>query len=228
MIPLRDFRNMLYETTDPDKKKDFRSARRRDGSITIKVKSDKDGTSIEEKHILGPYRLSFRKALLKQLLENQRLINETNPGDPYQLITHAELEQIRIEWRQDPNEPDWNDSVPRIYLEAMGQDVSWAITDDFIYSADEAKLIETLCGDHELPRELFMKLMELEVSYEGYVRRSNLQAQLHDLLTRDWSGEEAAIENMTKKKRVRASSDFDERAWMKRYDELGKVYGDAV
>ena len=228
MIPLRDFRNKLYDTTDPAKKKEFRSARRRDGSITIKVKMDKKGVPVEEKHVLGPYRLEFRKELLQQLLENQRLVNENNPGTPYELITHAELEQIRIEWRQDPNEPDWDDSVPRIYREAMGQDAQWAANDDFIFSTDEASLIGRLCADHELPRQLFMKLIELEVSYEGYARRSTLQAELKELLSRNWDDDNTVIKSITGKKMAQAKQDIDEQAWQKRYDDLGKVYGDVA
>ena len=228
LIPLRDFRNKLYDTTDPAKKKQFRSARRRDGSVTVKVNADKQGQLVEEKHILGPYRLEFRKELLQQLLENQKLINASNPGDHYELITHGELEQIRLEWRQDPNEPDWDDSVPSIYRTAMGEDLAWATSDDFILSGEESYLIKSLCADHELPRQLFMKLMELEVSYEGYARRSNLQTEMSDLLTRDWDEDEVVVKNVGAKKRIRAVQDFDEQAWIKRNEELAKVYGDAA
>ncbi|MET3393549.1 DNA sulfur modification protein DndC [Variovorax sp. 1140] len=228
LVPLRDFRNKLFDTTDPAKKKDFRSARRRDGSVTVKITSDKKGNAGEEKHILGPYRLDFRKELLQQLLENQKLINTNNPGDHYELITHAELEQIRVEWRQDPNEPDWDDSVPSIYRAAMGEDVEWATSDDFILSGDESQLIKSLCEEHELPRQLFMKLMELEVSYEGYARRSNLQAELNDLLSRDWGDDDVVLKSVGAKKRIRANQDIDEKAWMKRYEEIAKVYGDVA
>lgn len=228
MIPLRDFRNKLYETTDPARKREFRSARRRDGSVTVKVNVDKEGFVADEKHVLGPYRLAFRKELLAQLLRNQRLVNRQNPGQPYQLITHAELEQIRIEWRHDPNEPDWEDSVPRIYQEAMEESGDWSLSDDFIFSTEEAKLIRSLCEQHQFPTELFMKLIELEVSYEGYARRANLQTQLNDLLMRDWAEDSTAVASMTRKKKARATHDFDERSWMKKYEELGKVYGDAI
>ena len=228
LVPLRDFRNMLYETTDPERKKDFRSARRRDGSITVKVKVDKQGKPVEEKHVLGPYRLEFRKQLLQQLLENQRLSNENNPGEHYQLITHEELEQIRVEWRQDPNEPDWDDSVPRIYRDAMGEDARWLETDDFIFSTDESELIKRLCEQHALPRQLFMKLLELEVSYEGYARRSNLQSEIRDLLTRDWDDDVVAVKSAGEKKMARTKQDIDEQGWIRRYEELGRIYGDAA
>lgn len=228
LIPLRDFRNKLFETTDPAKKHIYRSARRRDGSITVMVDKDKPLDKDGGKHVLGPYRMEVRKQLLRQLLENQKLINETNPDDRYELITHGELEQIRIQWRQDPNEPDWDDSVPAIYREVMGVDVEWVTSDDFIFSTDESHLIQKLCDEHGLPAQLFMKLMELEISYEGYARRSNLQAEIRDLLERDWSDDETALSTSRATKVARAQQDFDEKVWMKRYEELGKVYGDAA
>jgi DNA sulfur modification protein DndC len=73
-----------------------------------------------------------------------------------------------------------------------------------------------------------MKLMELEVSYEGYARRSNLQAEVRDLLERDWSDDQTAVRNTRATKVARAKQDIDEQAWTKRYEELGKVYGDAA
>ena len=68
LAPLRDFRNELYNTTDPARKHEFRSARRRDGSVTIAIKKNDQGETIQEKHVLGPYRLEYRKQLLKELL----------------------------------------------------------------------------------------------------------------------------------------------------------------
>jgi DNA sulfur modification protein DndC len=226
MIPLRDFRNQLFETTDPGRKKEFRNARRRDGSITVHLKADDHGDQVSEKHILGPYRLEFRQQLLTKLLENQKLVNENNPGTPYELITKPELEQIRVEWRQDPNEPDWEDSVPRIYREALGEDIQWSLNDDFIFTGDEAQLIDRLCSENRLPKQLFMKLLELEVSFEGYARRSNLQQELKALLSRDWSDEETAIATASSRKKSLSHYETEERKLHKRYADFGKVLGD--
>jgi DNA sulfur modification protein DndC len=228
MVPLRDFRNLLFSTTDPQRKGEFRNARRRDGSVTVHLKADKPGAEVEEKHVLGPYRLEFRKQLLRQLLENQKLVNEHNPGPPYELITKPELEQIRIEWRLDPNEPDWEDSVPRIYRDVFGSDPVWELNDDFIFSGVEARLLDRLCADHQLPKELFMKLLELEMSFEGYARRSNLQRDLRALLSRDWSSEKAAIAAAGDRKRSRSYFELEEQRLQKRYADYGKVLGDAA
>jgi len=124
LIPLRDFRNELYKTTDPARKHEFRSARRRDGSVNVAIKKDDQGKTIQEKHMLGPYRLEYRKHLLRELLKSQKEIYESNPKDAQELISHSELEQIRKEWRSDPNEPDWEDSVPAIYREVCAEHVA--------------------------------------------------------------------------------------------------------
>jgi DNA sulfur modification protein DndC len=228
MVPLRDFRNLLYSTTDPKRKSEFRNARRRDGSVTVHLKTDKPGSEAQEKHVLGPYRLEFRQQLLRKLLENQKLVNEHNPGTPYELIAQQELEQIRIEWRLDPNEPDWEDSVPRIYREVFQRDLTWELNDDFLFTSVEAALLDQLCARHRLPKQLFMKLLELEMSFEGYARRSNLQRDLRALLSRDWSSEATAIAAAGERKRSRSYFEQEELKLQKRHADYGKVLGDVA
>jgi DNA sulfur modification protein DndC len=138
------------------------------------------------------------------------------------------LEQIRVEWRVDPNEPDWDDTLPRIYREVMGTEGQWLSSDDFIYSSDEAALISELCGEHDVPRALFMKLIELEVSYEGYARRSNLQTELRDLLNREWGETAPLVQKAINHKRTQAVREIDEQKWLKRYEALGKVVSDVA
>jgi DNA sulfur modification protein DndC len=227
LLPLREFRNELYATTDPNEKENFRSARRRDGSVTVMLKFDKKGTSVEEKHVLGPYRMEYRKKLLEKLLTIQKQINDSRPGE-LDLITRRELEQIRSEWRLDPNEPDWADSVPAIYARVMQDETQWEQNDDFIFSGAEAALIEQLCSAHALPKELFMKLIELEVSYEGYARRSNLQSDLSELLARPWGDEQKAIAEAGSRKRRQADIGRDEQLWVDRYEGLAKVVSNAA
>jgi DNA sulfur modification protein DndC len=225
LIPLRDFRNSLYQTTNPARKHEFRGARRRDGSITISIKrNEKDEPA--EKHVLGPYRMDYRKTLLKQLLENQKQVQETHPE--FDLITLDELEQIRIEWRRDPNDPDWEDSVPKIYKDATGSDAPWKVDDEFMFSSGDAALIASLCEERKMPKQLLMKLLELEVSYDGYARRSSLQRELNDLLSRDWSDNERAVASQTERVRALAAINSEEESLLKRYADLGKVLGDAA
>lgn len=226
LIPLRDFRNELFATTDPARKHEFRSARRRDGSITISIRKSENSESAEEKHVLGPYRMAYRKQLLGQLLENQRLVQQSHPD--YELITSAELEQIRVEWRRDPNEPDWQDSVPKIYRDVFGADRQWSSDDEFIFSSGDAELIARLSASRGMPDQLLMKLLEVEISYDGYARRSNLQKDIGELLARDWADDKSAVKAQTQKARSLAALDAEEAQLHKRYADIGKVMGDAA
>jgi DNA sulfur modification protein DndC len=227
LAPLRDFRNELYSTTDPARKHEFRSARRRDGSVTIAIKKNDQGDTIQEKHVLGPYRLDYRKHLLKELLKSQKEIFETNPKDAKELITVGELEQIRIEWRSDPNEPDWEDSVPAIYREVFTKEIAWKTDDDFVFDGNDAVVVAELCAERRLPKELLMKLLELEVSYQGHARRSGLQKEMHELLSRDWADDKQAVASQSDWVSRVTSYDTQEAELQKRYADIGKVMGNA-
>jgi DNA sulfur modification protein DndC len=227
LTPLRDFRNELYSTTDPARKHEFRSARRRDGSVTIAIKKNDQGDTIQEKHVLGPYRLEYRKHLLKELLKSQKEIFETNPKDAQELITVGELEQIRIEWRSDPNEPDWEDSVPAIYREVFTKEIAWKTDDDFVFDGNDAIVVAELCAERRLPKELLMKLLELEVSYQGHARRSGLQKEMQELLSRDWADDKQAVASQSDWVSRVTSYDTQEAELQKRYADIGKVMGNA-
>jgi len=224
MIPLKQFRDGLYDTTRPENKAKFRSNRRRDGTVTV-ITNKVTG---EDKHVLGPYKMDYRKEMLRQLLETQKLIDAENPGPRFELITLAELEQIRVQWRLDPNEPDWEDCVPRIYEEVIGARPEWDVNDDFVFSANEERLVASLCKTHGLPKELFMKLIELELSLGGLTRRSKLQEKLSDLLVRDWDTSETSVGRQREKRASVRAREEQEKNLHKRYEILGKVIGDAA
>jgi DNA sulfur modification protein DndC len=224
MIPLKQLRDDLYETTKPENKAKFRNARRRDGSVTVMTNK----ASGQDKHILGPYKLDYRKKLLRQILESQRQIDRENPGAAFSLITKPELEAIRVHWRMDPNEPDWEDPVPKLYAEVMGVDLDWEINDDFLFSGEEERLIAELCAKHGLAKELFMKLIELQLSFEGFSRRSKLQERISELVTRDWSAETDAITRQLGRRATSRDLEEQEAVLHKRYADLGKIIADAT
>jgi DNA sulfur modification protein DndC len=182
----------------------------------------------QDKHILGPYKLDYRKKLLRQILESQRQIDRENPGAAFSLITKPELEAIRVHWRMDPNEPDWEDPVPKLYAEVMGVDLDWEINDDFLFSGEEERLIAELCAKHGLAKELFMKLIELQLSFEGFTRRSKLQERISDLVTRDWSAETDAITRQLGRRATSRDLEEQEAVLHKRYADLGKIIADAT
>ena len=68
---------------------------------------------LNSKLSLGPYWMKYRQEWLKQLLEIEKSLKDN--GHEFKLISIDELQAIRQQWLRDPNEPDWADSLPRIY-----------------------------------------------------------------------------------------------------------------
>ena len=109
MRPLLEFRDVLAETTDPDKKSNYRNFKRRTGKVSY-ARDDLQDDSEEnrvKKHVPGPYWMSYRREWLESLLNIQKLMQDE--GRDEVLITESELHEIRREWLLDPNEPDWED-----------------------------------------------------------------------------------------------------------------------
>jgi DNA sulfur modification protein DndC len=217
-MPLKDFRNKLFETTLPQNKSKYRSDKRRDGRVMVVL--DKQG---EEKHILGPYRMEVRHEFLAGLLEAQKAIDAANPNASTELITREELEEIRKQWRLDPNEPDWTDSVPRIYYQVMGRALEWERSDDAFFGPRELMLLGTISGNHGVPTGLSMKLLELQMSMEGLARRSEVFQRIGEILRQDW--EEVGEAIMRKGDRATRMQDRDqeEQSLMRAYSDLEKL-----
>ena len=191
MRPLLDFRNLLAETTDPAKKETYRNHRRRTGRVTYArgdVQDDSEGVKAR-KHIPGPYWLKYRQEWLQRLLEMEKSLADS--GRPIELISREELHHIRREWLNDPNEPDWADSLPGIYHSVYGTDLDWIEHDGGLISARDAQLLDDLSGEHALPQGLTQKLIELEISMDGLSRRRGLMDRMDRLLNQDWEALDA-------------------------------------
>ena len=132
MRPLLDFRNLLAETTEPDRKKEFRNFRRRTGKVSFARGDLQDDGDQRRKHVPGPYWMRYRREWLERLLVLQRDLHES--GYEVELIRADELHEIRREWRNDPNEPDWEDALPAIYRRVFGCDLDWVQSDSGPFS----------------------------------------------------------------------------------------------
>ncbi|HPZ14422.1 MAG TPA: DNA phosphorothioation system sulfurtransferase DndC [Bacillota bacterium] len=179
--PLLEYRNMLAETQDKDKKPIYRNYKRMDGKI--KYKRDGSGELIR-----GPYKFECCKYFLKKLLEAQREVQKNGPNPNLQLILPEELHEIRRIWRQERG--DWEDSVPRIYREVMGTDLDWIQDDLGSFSGEEGKLLESICRKHDVPVQLVMKLLDVERQVQGMRRRSGIYSRIEDVLSEEWRSEE--------------------------------------
>ncbi|TNC99132.1 MAG: hypothetical protein FD121_370 [Gallionellaceae bacterium] len=220
LVPLQDFRNQLFNTTIPENKNQFRNFKRRTGKVTST--DSEDGL----KFIPGPYWLSYRKELLSKLLKIQKKIQKHDPN--LELITVDELEEIRNAWIYDPNEPDWDDSVPKIYREALGKDHEWAESDAGAFTKLDSDLLAELEAKHKVPAALIMKLIELELSMDGLSKRSFIFDRLGHILNQDWG----ALEEIMQKHQVASKKlhyiDKEENELQAQYIEYEKLKSHAA
>lgn len=184
MTPLLEFRNMLANTTDPAQKDKYRNYKRRTGKVSYQYAKEGEDISADRKHVPGPYWLSYRKMWLEQLLNLEKSLNAE--GHEIKLITEGELHAIRQEWLKDPNEPDWKDSLPEIYRRVNGHDLNWLLDERVRFAGADAGLLVDLANDHGIVPEMIMKLIELEISFEGMGRRQNVQKKIELILQQDW------------------------------------------
>ncbi|MDE9432674.1 DNA phosphorothioation system sulfurtransferase DndC [Xenorhabdus bovienii] len=184
MLPLLKFRDLLSLTTNPVQKDTYRNYKRRTGKVSYQYAKEGEDITAERKHVPGPYWLKYRQAWLKQLLEIERELNQQ--GRQITLITEPELHAIRQEWLIDPNEPDWNDTLPDIYRSVYGRDLNWITDDQSRFDSSDAELLAQITQGFDVEPEMVMKLIELEISMEGLSRRQGIFDKIGTILKQDW------------------------------------------
>ncbi|UFN70402.1 DNA phosphorothioation system sulfurtransferase DndC [Vibrio alginolyticus] len=215
MAPLLEFRNKLSMTTDPANKEEYRNHKRRTGKVSYQYAKEGEDIATKRKHVPGPYWMKYRRQWLRELLELDKKFKAE--GREIELITVPELHAIRQEWIHDPNEPDWDDSLPTIFKEVYGYDLDWVYDDNASFGKDDAQLIHELCDNFDIEPEMIMKLIELEVSMEGLSRRSGISNKIASLLKRDWGSLE---EIKQKHASLQSKAEFDiHQKEIERYNE---------
>lgn len=179
MLPLLEFRDFLAGTQEPERKADIREHRRRNGKVTI----------VNGKLIRGPYTLEFCKQLLRRLLEIQQQVREEGPDPNLQLITDAELEEIRNIWRTERS--DWEDAVPQIYKDVVGER-AWIVDDTTSFTAADKQLLSAICDENEIPVALVAKLLDTEQQMDGMLRRAGIHTRIDAIFHEDWHSEDEA------------------------------------
>ncbi|ACH63480.1 putative sulfurtransferase DndC [Aliivibrio fischeri MJ11] len=215
MAPLLEFRNKLAMTTDPANKEEYRNHKRRTGKVSYQYAKEGEDIASERKHVPGPYWLKYRRQWLRELLELDKKFKAE--GREIELITVPELHAIRQEWIKDPNEPDWDDSLPTLFKDVYGYDLDWVYDDNASFGKDDAQLIHELCDNFDVEPEMIMKLIELEVSMEGLSRRSGISNKIASLLKRDWG----SLEDIKQKHAsLQSKAEFDiHQKEIERYNE---------
>ena len=177
MLPLLEFRDWLADTQDPAKKHLFREHKRRTGQVSVK-----DG-----KLIRGPYKLEFCKEILRRLLDTQNQVRAEGPDANQELISAAELHEIRRIWRTERQ--DWDDAVPQIYAEMSGRTLDWLQDDIGAFSAQEYRVLSEVCQAHDLPTDLVARLLEQERQLQGMHRRAGIFQRIDEVLREEWRDE---------------------------------------
>lgn len=207
LLPLHEFRKLLANTTKPENKTEYRNFKRRSGHVHL----SKDGDG----HVPGPYKLQYRKDFLRKLLEAQVAIAAV--GKDFTLINERELQEIRKQWIQDPIEPDWEDSLPRIFREITGKDLDWAESDAGVFTKHDSDLLHELGEKHKVPPELVMKLLEVELSLDGLSKRAGLFTRIDHILSQEWGTLSEAISK-------HRATDETMGAYAERDRELSDIY----
>lgn len=182
MEPLLEFREWLAMTTDPERKREFRDIRGRDGRVILK----KDGTPAAR-----TYKLEVSRQMLKKVLEIQKEVRQNGPDPTVTLISEDELHEIRRIWRTERQ--DWEDSVPKIFREVNGYDLDWPTDDDGHFRADEKALLTNICEEYDVPFDLVAKMLETERRAYGMARRAGIQKALAAVLSQEWRSEEEIL-----------------------------------
>ena len=177
--PLLKFRDLLASTQDPLVKLQVRDFKRRNGQVMLKP----DGGIVP-----GPYKLEVRKDLLRRLLETEKQLRSSGPNPNEQLISKEELEEIRRLWRSEAQ--DWEDSVPKIYRAATGEDLDWIADEQPAFSGEERKLLDNICARYKVPSAMVAKLLDIERELHGMSRRSAVHQKLSAVFDEDWRSEE--------------------------------------
>ncbi len=176
MEPLLEFREELAKTQIPEEKHKYREFKRRNGHMIVR----QDG-----KMIPGPYKFTFRKKLLEDLLEMQELLRKDRNDSSITLIQELELHEIRRIWRAE--ESDWEDSLPEIYHKVTERDLDWAQDEGVKFSEAELVLLQELCNEYEVPTQLVTRLVDIERRMNGMSRRTGIYNEIHRLFSEEWS-----------------------------------------
>lgn len=216
MQPLLDFRNALHVSTKPENKTQYRNYKRRTGKVSYARGAINDDTQKELQHVPGPYWLKQRQQWLRDLLRIEKSLHDT--GHSITLIQEEELHAIRKEWQQDPNEPDWMDTLPKIYAEIYPERyINWLEQDTGTFTEKDTELLYRLANEYKTPAELLMKLIETEISVMGLGNRRGILTKLETILNQDWG----SLEDI---KADHEASLYN--SWQDKLDDLNKKYNE--
>jgi DNA sulfur modification protein DndC len=189
MIPLLEFRDWLKETQNPENKPEQREHKGRDGNVRIRDSG---------KLLYRTYKLEFSKTMLRKLLKTQKEVHEKRP-DYEDLISEPELHRIRQIWITERQ--DWEDSLPEIYEDVMGEALRWRDEDVSKPGQVEARVLSEVADEHDVPENLMRKLIDAEWQHHGMRRRASIHKDIESIMNEDWRTREEVLQDAEKKRR---------------------------
>ena len=122
--------------------------------------------------------------------------NIKDDGRSIELISRPELHIIRREWIADPNEPDWEDSLPKIYKEVYpDDDLEWASNDLGFFGPEGLNSVIKAGQEANISPELLKKIIDIEVEVSGLGSRRGINSKIEGILKKDWESVEEAFES---------------------------------
>ncbi|KAF7781835.1 hypothetical protein PRUB_b1175 [Pseudoalteromonas rubra] len=221
MEPLLKYRNILSRSTSPALKKKYRNHIRRNGRLAFKTLKEDGEKVLLDDYTTGPYLLKYRRFMLHVLLQLQKKLEKHLSGQA--LITIPELHAVRHEWLNDPNEPDWDDSLPTIFKEVYGYDLDWTMDDATQFSREESQLLNTIAPKHGISPHMVKKLIDIETSMSGLTRRTGIFNKLGRLVQQDWESAEEIIEEHLESRQNQMRQSKEVKVISQELDDLNKL-----
>lgn len=198
MLPLLELRNRLDPPNTPDGDRALRDFRRMNGTVQI----------FRDRPIPGPYTQEARESWLRQLLTAQGHVRANGPAPvrDIELITLAELEEIRRIWVVEKHEME--DNLPRIYAEVTSEPYpGLRLDDNKALGADEVGLLRQLCGDDRLHFQLVRELLSTEKRHSNMLRRAGIFQAFERAFQRSfYTSEDDAVERARQRRDALAAA----------------------
>ena len=122
----------------------------------------------------GPYWPRIRAKILRDILEAQRLIQETQPGQ--QLIMYQELVAIQVQWHRDFI---FDHTVSELYADVYGDALSLGQTDK---EELETELLNNIFGADSDEAVLVQRMLQVHSERSMMSRKVNLRSDLEVLV----------------------------------------------
>ena len=181
MTPLLELRNEIADFTNERERRDYR---RMNGRVQL----------FHDRTIPGPYKKEWRDHWLRRVLEVQKEIREVGPPEvcDIELISMDELHEIRRIWIYEKRQFD--DSLPTIYEDVLGEPFPKPDSDDHLLRCDDWDLLAEICGDEQEFFQLQVSLLDIEREFRGMSRRAGIYETLEERMRiSQYENEEEAI-----------------------------------